>query len=487
VDEQPGSSNPDDKRERRAGEAEGVRIIGAEEAAEAMERGDVATRRPDDVPRYGDRPAPPPEDGPRPAIRFPLSGHGDPEDVDRQPLAGPDSVIRPPAGGQDTALPHWTEPATGEVPRIFVSDEPDDDLDAWSTFSSSSPRWRDSTSDYDDDYDDVSQLGDDETRIGALDSRDRPHPNDFFAPDEVDVDAGYQPGTRTISSDPRRAAVGTAPRGGNIERNGPGRDVPLAVGVGVTFGLVALLAFWIGPWAAMVLVVAVLGLGSLELLNGFRRAGFQPATLFGAAAAVSLALGAYYKGEVAYPLVTFLTVVFGLLWYWLVTTDRVVPNLGITLLGIAYVGGLGSFAALLLRAPDGIGLLLGAVIPTVAYDVGGFVVGRNAGRAPLTDISPNKTVEGLLGGMLCALVAAVVIVGFISPWSDRSFLDKAWLGFIVAIAASLGDLCESLLKRDLGVKDMGDILPGHGGVLDRFDALLFALPSVYYLALIILK
>src|SRR3954447_25636639 len=120
--------------DKRPDEPEGVRIIGAEEAEKAIEREDVARRLPHDAPRYGDRPDAPPGDGPRPAIRFPLSGASDPSDIERPAVVPPEPVN----------MPHWTEPATGEVPAIFASgtDDETDDLDAWSTFSSSQPRWR---------------------------------------------------------------------------------------------------------------------------------------------------------------------------------------------------------------------------------------------------------------------------------------------------------------------------------------------------------
>jgi phosphatidate cytidylyltransferase len=150
------------------------------------------------------------------------------------------------------------------------------------------------------------------------------------------------------------------------------------------------------------------------------------------------------------------------------------------MLAVTWVGLCGSYAALLLRAPDGVGLFLGAVVGTVAYDVGGLFIGRNAGRQPLSTASPNKTVEGLLGGCVVAIIVCVIYGASVAPF------DGIWhgfaLGLTVAVAAPLGDLCESLVKRDLGVKDMGGLLPGHGGFLDRFDALLFVLPSVWYLA-----
>jgi phosphatidate cytidylyltransferase len=132
-------------------------------------------------------------------------------------------------------------------------------------------------------------------------------------------------------------------------------------------------------------------------------------------------------------------------------------------------------------------LLLGAVVPAVFYDIGGLVVGRTFGRSPLMAVSPNKTWEGLAGGVILAVLSAVIILGLIPgvhPWDDFSVAFR--LGVAIAIVAPLGDLCESLIKRDLGVKDMGELLPGHGGLLDRFDALLFSLPAAYYVALLIL-
>jgi phosphatidate cytidylyltransferase len=114
----------------------------------------------------------------------------------------------------------------------------------------------------------------------------------------------------------------------------------------------------------------------------------------------------------------------------------------------------------------------------VANDIAAYFGGRRFGRRPLTAISPNKTVEGFLAGAAGSLLVGVVLVGSIAPWDRPSAL---FLGLVIALLAPLGDICESMIKRDLGVKDLGGILPGHGGVLDRFDAILFCLPAVYYL------
>jgi phosphatidate cytidylyltransferase len=256
-----------------------------------------------------------------------------------------------------------------------------------------------------------------------------------------------------------------------------------AVGVGVGLVAVAFFLSTLGPGVLMALVTAVVVISAAELFDAFRKIGYQPATLLALVAVGALVLASYWRGEAAFPLVLFLMVVFGMLWYLSGgVPEHTTTNLGVTLLGVAWVGGLGAFAALLLKLPDGVGLFWGAVLPTVAYDVGGLFVGGSFGRAPLApNVSPNKTIEGLAGGFLAAVIVATALGVFgLSPWD--SVWDAFRLGVIVGIAAPLGDLCESLVKRDLGLKDMGTLLPGHGGLIDQFDALLFVLPAVYYLA-----
>jgi phosphatidate cytidylyltransferase len=111
----------------------------------------------------------------------------------------------------------------------------------------------------------------------------------------------------------------------------------------------------------------------------------------------------------------------------------------------------------------------------------GDLVGSQFGKTALApQLSPNKTLEGLLGGMTASIIVSAAIVNNITPWSDLGHALS--LGVLVAIMAPLGDLCESMIKRDLKIKDFGTLLPGQGGILDRFDAILFCLPAVYYLA-----
>jgi phosphatidate cytidylyltransferase len=279
-----------------------------------------------------------------------------------------------------------------------------------------------------------------------------------------------------------------APAEVEAEPRSAGRNLPVAIGVGLGFIAVAAIAFSLGPAYAMALVTVILGVCAIEFFNATFQAGYQPATLLGLMATVTLPLAAYWRGMSAYPVVLFLSVVCGLLWYLFgISDDRPVHNLGVTLLGVFYIGGLGSFAALMLSTDiRAISTVLSVVALTVAYDTGGYAIGRSFGRTPLTETSPNKTWEGLVGGVLVAVMMSIIVVGVfgVGVFGD-SIPNAILLGIVVAIAGALGDLSESLIKRDLDLKDMSEWLPGHGGFLDRFDAMLFVLPAAYYLGVIL--
>ena len=276
----------------------------------------------------------------------------------------------------------------------------------------------------------------------------------------------------------RLRPVGPEPEGPGGPR-GFGADLATRVVTGVVVAAACLLTFNAGTGPTAWLVAFIVGLGVLELCTALRSQGHRPAVVIALVGSVALVLAAYESGQSAFPLVLSMVVTGSLLWY-LAQVVRGRPAMGVatTLLPFGYVGCLGAFASLLLGFDNGVGMLVGLAVCTVAYDVCGYAAGRKFGRRPLTRVSPNKTLEGLVAGMAGCLFFAVVVVGMITPWDRPTALA---LGAVVAVLAPLGDLCESMLKRDLGVKDLGGLLPGHGGVLDRFDAILFCLPAVYYL------
>lgn len=260
----------------------------------------------------------------------------------------------------------------------------------------------------------------------------------------------------------------------------------MAVASGLGIGIIALICFSVGNVASLVLVTVILGLATAEGYAAVRRAGYEPAAILGLVGSVAVVIATYNKGQEAVPLIVVLMLVFSFVWY-LADVEHVrepISSIAMTLFIFVWVGVLGSFAALLLNPslfPDrhGIAFLLGAILAAVAYDIGALVVGAWIGRRPLApSISPNKTWEGLIGGSVAAFLVAVVIVHAIHPWT---FGKAIFLGIVVAVVAPLGDLSESMVKRHLGLKDMGRFMPGHGGVLDRIDGLLFVVPATYYL------
>ena len=329
----------------------------------------------------------------------------------------------------------------------FVDDIDGDDSD-WSQFGGPAPHWREGRRDYEE-------------------------------PKTVNQDE------RVVTSNGADEEVS-----GSSEGTG-GRNLPAAIGVGLALAAAFFGLLKVGSWAILIMVLVALGLAALEFFTSAQNLGYRPATLLGLAAVVGLPLGAYHRGFEAYPIVFALLLVTGMCWFLFdVESQHVTANLAVTLLGVCWGGGLGSFAALILARQHGDAILIGAVLGTIAYDVGGYVIGSTTGQSKIAPrVSPNKTYEGLIGGMLLSIVVTTLVLNRfpgVYPWS-ASMLDCFWLGIAIAAVAPIGDLAQSMIKRDMGVKDMGTLLPGHGGIFDRFDALLFVLPATYFVADLVLS
>lgn len=368
--------------------------------------------------------------------------------------------------GDDTSgsLPHWSEPATGEMPQ---SAEPD----VWDTFhGASAPTRRPGRL----------VIGTDPTGEVRIPREDIP-PVITEAPRERtrDITDGF---SRPTGRSPR---VRRAP-----SRSGPGRDLPSAISTGLV-----MLAAFIGatvwrPAAVMAIVVVVLALAAVEFFGKVTEKGYRPATIAGLLAAVCAPLAAYWQQERGLLLV----VVFG---FMAASTGFIgagsvqsgpMPNTAVTTLAMVWVSLLGSYAAMILslsvngsvQSWVGTDTLFIVVAGVVANDVGALVVGSAMGRTPLREwISPNKSIEGAVGGFVFTGIAVLIIGTQNGTWDKSS--ELLVLALVISVFAPLGDLVESMFKRNLDVKDFGTMIAGHGGVLDRFDGFLFVLPAAYYL------
>jgi phosphatidate cytidylyltransferase len=266
-------------------------------------------------------------------------------------------------------------------------------------------------------------------------------------------------------------------------RHGGGRNPVIATATGLAFGAVAVACFLLGAVTTLALVALVLSLAAGEVLATLRRAGTRPFAPLALASVPAFAISAYVVGAAAVSWVLIALLVLGVIWL-LAAGPRVkaVRDLSVTVLVACWVGVPGAFAGLLLspaRFADrhGVAFCFAVVATVVAHDVGSYVIGHRFGRHKLAPrVSPGKTWEGVAGGTAFAFALALGALDQIHPITIGA---AAALASIVTVLAPLGDLAESLVKRDLAVKDMGRLLPEHGGVFDRVDAMLFVLPAAY--------
>jgi phosphatidate cytidylyltransferase len=455
-------------------DVEGVRILGAQPVGPAADAG-----------------------APRSAPRAAATPSWDDEDDEEwgEDWAGEPSVAAEAASGDDWSMDDdsgvWGDDETGAIAAgraPAANTSADDD-------SGRGPRWRGGADDWSD-GEDLGDLDDAEVKVGVLDP-ERGEESELYRFKELDDEPSEEP-EPLVAKSPRKAATGdgmSGRAGGRTSAKprpsvssaipvvpaGLGTRVLTAVGLLAAFFAVILL---LGRRGATALVAGVLLMAALEFYDSLRHRGFAPAIIPGAVACFAMPLVAFGTGETGMMLVLILTVLVSMLWsLFRVVRDRPVGNMSVTLLGVGYIGLLGGTAGLLLAHPNGIGLLLGGLACAVASDVVAYFVGANLGKVPLApEVSPNKTIEGVAGGFFGSVLMGVLAFGVVgvAPWN--SVVIGAILGIVVGVLAPLGDLAESMIKRDLGIKDMGSMLPGHGGFLDRIDAMLFVMPGVYFIA-----
>jgi phosphatidate cytidylyltransferase len=256
-------------------------------------------------------------------------------------------------------------------------------------------------------------------------------------------------------------------------------DLTMRIGSAlVVFGLFVGSLLLGGWWfSAFIILVMVVSVG--EFYATLRTVGYKPLALFGILGVVLMGVGAHNWGATAIGGWAVFAVAAIILFYSLTTRAEPTENASVTILGMTWAGLL-SFAILIAASPHPVAYIFFVFLVVAANDIGGYFVGRAFGRRPMAPlISPRKTVEGFISGLIAGAVVASVLATF--PYWQTIGLAKALvMAGIVGLVAPLGDLVESMVKRSVGVKDMGSVLPGHGGMLDRIDAFLISMPVLYF-------
>ncbi len=269
-----------------------------------------------------------------------------------------------------------------------------------------------------------------------------------------------------------------------------GRNLPAAIGVGASLGVIIIGTLFTvrALWVAVVAVAVCIG--TYELVRALKVGGRQVPLLPLAAGAVAMPVAAYRAGTDGLFVALATTVLVAFAWRSVEATStsrtdptaagRLAADYAAIVFTAGYVGFPAGFATLLTRPPDGPRRALAFLLVVVASDIGGYTAGvLSGGRHKLAPkVSPGKSWEGFAGSAVACVIVGVVMMA----WPLHA---AVWTGIVLGLAcvaaATLGDLGESLLKRDIGIKDMGNLLPGHGGIMDRLDSLLCAAPVAWLL------
>jgi phosphatidate cytidylyltransferase len=244
----------------------------------------------------------------------------------------------------------------------------------------------------------------------------------------------------------------------------------------------------VGGWPFAALLVLITVLAQYELYGLFESAGLSPFKPLGIATGVSIVFAPLWPGFLAVATIGAAGVVAAGLFR---SDDRPLENAAAGILGVIYPAALAAWAVhLRVGAGEVLGdrwaawLTVTVLVATWAADTFAYFTGRAVGSRPLFErVSPKKTIEGAVGGVLGAVVVVMILKAAAMPFIG--WIDALVLGLIAGVVGPIGDLTESLFKRSIGAKDSGTLLPGHGGVLDRIDALLFTIPlSVFYLRMV---
>ena len=258
-----------------------------------------------------------------------------------------------------------------------------------------------------------------------------------------------------------------------------GRNLPVAAAIGVLLGGLVVLTLFTVKATFLIFMGAAIGVGLWEMTRALRTSGINVPIIPIAAAGLAMWLCEYWWNNRAVLACLVLAVVAILAWRLTRGPDGYLRDVAAGVFVLGYLPFPALFVVAMLAAPDGARRVLIFVILVVCVDVGGYFAGSTLGRHPMAQaISPSKTWEGLSGSVLLCLAAGAVTVPLLLH-------GHVWQGLLTGaaagVAAVVGDLAESAIKRDLKIKDMGSILPGHGGIMDRLDSLLVAAPVAWLL------
>lgn len=317
----------------------------------------------------------------------------------------------------------------------------------------------------------------DETQQPPYDVR-QPQPYDPRTQQPTDTPQAQPYGAVPQNPEPMPDAPPPAPA---PQKKSAGRDLGAAIGVGVGLGAVIIASLFVvkAVFVGVIAVAVVVGLweltSRLEERKGIK-APLVPLAVGGAAMVVA----GYVRGPEGAWVAMALTALAVLVWRMTEPPEGYLKDVTAGVFAAFYVPFLATFVALMLTADDGAWRVMTFLLLTVVSDTGAYAVGWRFGTHKLAPrISPGKTREGLFGAVSFAMVAGALCMQFLID--DGSWWQGLVLGLAVAASATLGDLGESMIKRDLGIKDMGTLLPGHGGIMDRLDSLLPTAPVVWLL------
>ncbi|MFJ9817927.1 phosphatidate cytidylyltransferase [Streptomyces sp. NPDC101151] len=268
------------------------------------------------------------------------------------------------------------------------------------------------------------------------------------------------------------------------QKKSAGRDLSAAVGVGVGLGVVIIASLFVVKAVFVGVVAVAVVVGLWELTSRLQeRKGIKAPLVPLAVGGAAMVVAGYVRGAEGAWVAMALTALAVLVWRMTEPPEGYLKDVTAGVFAAFYVPFLATFVALMLTADDGPWRVLTFLLLTVVSDTGAYAVGWRFGKHKLAPrISPGKTREGLLGAVLFAMVAGALCMQFLID--DGSWWQGLLLGLAVAASATLGDLGESMIKRDLGIKDMGTLLPGHGGIMDRLDSLLPTAPVVWLLMVV---